>query len=419
MSSDIIVGLDIGTKNTRVVVAEKLETGGFQIIGIGSAESTGMRKGSITNIESTVRGINNAVESAEMMSGVDIDHCVVGLGGTHIEGLNSRGVFPVSYKGGGDKGKNNREIDKNDIESVINSAKAVVIPLDREIIHVVPQSYTVDKQRDIKDPLNMIGVRLEAEVHIITGSVTSIKNMVLCVNRANLRVDGFMHHGLADVKSVMTRDEQELGSILIDIGAGTTEIVVMQNGAPVMTTAIPVGGIQVTNDLAVIKKIPFDIAEKIKLSNGCCWSDFIEANEQVLLPGVAGRGPEEISKLEICEIFQARMAEIFAIIKDKVSSFTKGMHLSGSVVICGGGALLSGTVELASEIFNMPSVRLGVPATVGGLTGEYRSPEFAAVLGLVWNAYENQNKEESVSANGGETSKTVFKKFSDFFKDLF
>lgn len=413
MSNDIIVGLDVGTQYTRVVVAEKLDGGGFQIIGTGKADSTGMRKGSVTNIEKTVQGINAAIDAAEMMSGVDIEHCSIGLGGTHIEGLNSRGVFPVR-----DKGKNNREIDRTDIDSVINSAKAIEIPLDREIIHVVPQSYTVDKQRDIRDPLNMIGVRLEAEVHIITGSVTSIKNTILCVNRANLRVDSLMHHGIADVKAVMTKDEQELGSVLIDIGAGTTEITVMQRGAPVMTAAIPVGGIQVTNDLAMIKKIPFDAAEKIKIANGCCWREFAEAGEAIVLPPVAGRGPEEMLKSEMCEIFQARMAEIFAMVKDKVSLFTGEMFLSGSVVLCGGAALLPGCVELASEIFELPSVRLGIPSTIGGLTGDYRSPDFASVLGIIWNEYENQSKEES-AAVGGDNSNTVFKRVSNFFKELF
>ena len=417
MNDSVIIGLDIGTANIRVVVAEKMEAGGFQIIGIGVAESIGMRKGTVTNIEGSVQGINSAVESAEMMSGVEIDHCFVALGGVHIEGLNSRGVFPLN-----NKGKNNHEIDKTDIDAVINSAKAIVIPLDREIIHVIPQSYTVDGQSGIKDPLNMIGVRLEAEVHIITGSVTSLKNMIVCVNRANLHVDGFMHHGLADVKSVMTKEERELGSILIDIGAGTTEIAVIYNGAPIMTAVIPVGGIQVTNDLAVIKKLPFDVAEKIKISVGCCWSDFIEENEQVLLPGVAGRGPEEILKSEICEIFQERMAELFAIIKDKVTAFTKGVYLSGSVVICGGGALLSGTVELASEIFDLPSVRLGVPTIAGGVTGEYRSPEFASVLGLIWNAYEDRNKADAAAVSGNEGSNKVLKALKQvphFFKELF
>lgn len=414
MNDDVIVGLDIGTKNIRIVVAERLEDGGLQIVGIGTSASLGMRKGSVTNIESTVTGIHNAVEAAEMMSGLDIDQCTVGLGGIHIEGLNSRGVFPIS-----DKGRNNREIAQNDIDSVIESAKAVVIPIDREIIHVIPQTYTVDKQRGIKDPLNMIGVRLEAEVHIITGSVTSIKNIILCVNRADLQVENLICHGLADVKAVMTKDEQETGSVLIDIGAGTTDIVVMQEGAPVITTSVPVGGIQVTNDLAVVKGISFDAAEKIKISEGCCWPSFIEENESTILPAVGGMGPKEIFRSEICEIFQMRMAELFAIVKNKVHSVTGGMPLKGSIVLCGGGALLNGTTELASEIFGMSSVRLGVPSTIGGLTGEYKSPEFAAAIGLVLNVYDSRKQLQSVVPVKGGDSDSMLGKVKSFLKELF
>lgn len=415
MNDDIIVGLDIGTKNIRVVVAERIDDEGLQVVGIGKSTSSGIRKGSVTNIESIVQGVHSAVEAAEMMSGIDIDNCTIGLGGVHIECINSRGVVPVS-----DKGKNNREIMQSDIDKVIDSAKAVVIPMDREIIHVVPQSYTVDKQRGIKDPLNTIGVRLEADIHIITGSVTAIKNLILCVNRADLHVESLMYQGLADIKAVMTKDEQELGSILIDMGAGTTDIVVMQNGAPVLTHSFPVGGIQITNDLSVVKNVPFDIAEKIKISDGCCWHEFIEENEQVLLPTLGGLGPKEISKLEICNIFQMRMAEIFMMIKDKVQSSISGSPLNGSVVICGGGALLNGTVELASEIFNMPSVRLGIPSTMGGLTGEYRSPEFAAAIGLILNVYDSKKEiKSSMPVVKSDNSGVIIEKVKNFFKELF
>lgn len=414
MSDDIIVGLDIGSKNIRAVVAEKNAEGHLQITGIGISDSTGMRKGVVKNIENTVQGINKAVDEAEVMSGVDISQCTVGLGGIHIEGMNSKGVFPIR-----DKGKNNKEIDQSDIDAVINSAKAFEIPIDRQIIHVVPHSYSVDKQHGIKDPLNMIGIRLEAEVHVITGAVTSIKNIPNCVLRANLNIDGLMYNGLADVRAVMTKDEQELGSILIDIGAGTTDIVVVQNGGPIITFSLPVGGMQVTNDLAIVKNIPFDTAEKIKISNGCCWMPFVESDEQVLLPVFGGRGPEEIYRSEICEILQARMAEIFVMVKNKVDNMLHGVHLRGSVVICGGGALLNGTTELADEIFGMQSARLGIPSTIGGLVGEYRSPEFAAVLGLILHRFDNQNKIGQISSSGKENSGLVLSKLKDFIKELF
>jgi len=414
MSNDIIVGLDIGSKNIRAVVAEKNAEGHLQITGIGISGSTGMRKGIVTNIENTVQGINKAVDEAEVMSGVDISQCTVGLGGVHIEGINSKGVFPIR-----DKGKNNKEIDRTDIEAVINSAKTFELPMDRQIIHVVPYSYSVDKQHGIKDPLNMIGIRLEAEVHVITGAVTSIKHIPNCVLRSNLNIDGLMYNGLADVRAVMTTDEQELGSILIDIGAETTDIVVVQNGGPIITTALPVGGIQVTNDLAIVKNIPFDMAEKIKISSGCCWLPFVERDEQILIPAFGGKGPEEVCRSEICEILQARMAEIFVMVKNKVDSMLHGIHLGGSVVICGGGALLNGTTELADEIFGMQSARLGIPSTIGGLVGEYRSPEFATVLGLILHRFDDQNKIGQISSSRKENSGLVFSKLKDFIKELF
>jgi cell division protein FtsA len=273
--SDVVVGLDIGTSRVRAVVGEISDSGVFQITGVGTSPSTGLRKGVVVNIENTVRAVSQAVEAAEMMSGIEASHCLIGIGGTHIDGLNSRGVVAVTGKG-----RDNREIGPEDINRVIDAAKAVVIPMDRQVIHVIPQSYIVDDQRGIKDPRNMIGVRMESEVHIITGSVTSVQNIVKCVNRASLAVDEYMYHALAAVKSVMTDDERELGSILIDIGGGTTDVVVMADGAPLFTSVLPVGGIQVTSDISLVKGVSLETAEKIKLDAGCCWGALVEDNEE-------------------------------------------------------------------------------------------------------------------------------------------
>ena len=402
--SDVIVGLDIGTSAIRAVVAEKLETGVLQIIGVGTGVSQGLRKGAVVNIEKTVQGIHEAVEAAEMMSGVEITHCITGIGGTHIEGINSRGIVAVT-----DKGKGNREIDQHDIDRVIEAAKAVVIPMDRCVMHVIPQAYIVDDQRGIADPHNVIGVRIEAEVHIITGSVTCIKNIVDCVKRANLQVAAPMYHGLAAVEAVMTQEEQELGSVLIDIGGGTTDIVVMSGGAPILTTVLPVGGGHATNDLAIVKGLSTETAEKVKITDGCCWQPLLEDNKSVLISAPGGRAPIQIEKADICDILQARMAEIFTMIKDKIAP----------VILCGGGSLMQGATELASEIFDTPAVRLGIPGTFGGLTGEYRSPEFAAVLGLILSQYKQR------AASGEETKKIeaeqgkIVGKLKDFWKNLF
>ena len=234
----------------------------------------------------------------------------------------------------------------------------------------------------------MIGVRIEAEVHIITGSVTCMKNIIDCVKRADLQVDDFMHHGLAAVKSIMTEEEQELGSVLIDIGGGTTDIVLMSGGAPVFTGSLPVGGNHVTSDLAIVKGLSTETAENIKITDGRCWMPLVEDNEQVLISAPGGRAPLQISKMEICEIIQVRMAEIFTMVKAKIDPIIASNRFVGNVILCGGGSLLPGVTELAGEIFNSQAVRLGIPGTYGGLTGEYRSPEFAAALGLVLSRHK-------------------------------
>lgn len=412
--SDAVVGLDIGTSRIRAVIGEISENGVMQITGVGTSPSNGLRKGVVVNIENTVRAVSQAVEAAEMMSGIEVTRCMIGVGGTHIDGLNSRGVVAVTGKG-----RDNREIGNDDISRVIDAAKAVVIPMDRQVLHVIPQSYIVDEQRGIKDPRNMIGVRLEAEVHIITGSVTSVQNMVKCVNRSALEVDAYMLHSLASVQSVMTEEEKELGSILIDIGGGTTDVLVMADGAPLLTAVLPVGGIQVTGDVSIVKGISVETAERIKLDTGCCWMPLIEENEEVILPGVGGRPPVVIPRSEICEIIQPRMEEIFTMIRDKIAPITKNRHLSGNVIVTGGGALMPGVVELAGEVFNTQAVRIGIPGNLGGLTGEYRSPDYATVIGLVLSQYE-QMKSRNLGVSAAEKmDKPVLGRIKGWLKEFF
>jgi len=412
--SEVVVGLDIGTSRIRAVIGEISDSGVFQITGVGTSPSTGLRKGVVVNIETTVRAISQAIEAAELMSGIEVNRCMIGIGGTHIDGLNSRGVVAVTGKG-----RDNREIGQDDINRVIDAAKAVVIPMDRQVIHVIPQSYIVDEQRGVKDPRNMIGVRLEAEVHIITGSVTSVQNLVKCVNRASLSVDEYMFHALAAVKSVMSEEERELGSILIDLGGGTTDVLVIADGAPLLTAVLPVGGIQVTNDISIVKGISVETAERIKLDAGCCWLPLIEENEEVILPGVGGRPPVVIPRSEICEIVQPRMAEIFGMIREKIAPVLKSRQLSGNVIITGGGALLPGVVELASEVFQTQAVRIGLPGNFGGLTSEYRSPDYATVLGLVLDAQERRRVEPSEPAQHEKKNKPGFDRIKVWFKEFF
>lgn len=413
--NDVVCAIDIGTANVRVVIAQKLDDGTFQVVGVGFSPSVGLKKGSVVNIEDTVRAIVKAVEDAEMMSGFEVSSCYVGIGGSHIEGMNSKGVYPISDKGGG-----NTEVDYEDIKAVINSAKAIVIPLDRQIIKVIPQSYTVDKQHGIKDPNNMIGVRLEAEAHVITASVTAIQNTTKCVTRANLEIEKAMYTGLSAVRSVMTHEEIEAGSLLIDIGAGVIDVVLMHGGAPLLITVLPIGGDTITNDLAVVEKISFELAEEIKLTDGCCWAPLLEdENLEILLPGVGGRAPICLMKRQVCDIFYARVREIFDIIKQKIENIIKIKPLGGNIVICGGGSLLTGVIEVASEVFETSAVRIGVPVAVGGIKGDYRSPEFATVMGLISEVYDWVEYEGEKSKNRRVVGNSIKNKIKGIFKNLF
>ncbi|MEL3903699.1 MAG: cell division protein FtsA [Treponemataceae bacterium] len=413
--SETLVGLDIGSSKIRSVVAERLLTGALQVTGVGVTDSEGLRRGDVVNIEKTVEGIKAAIESAEFMSGSEITECAVSLGGVHIEGFNSTGVVPIA-----DKGKREREVDGADIANVIRSAQAVEIPRDRKFIHVIPQSFSVDSQKNIKDPTNVIGVRLESNVHIITSSATAIEKISQCVARSNLKATVMMCQSLCAVKSVMTNDEQELGSLLIDIGGATTNVIVMKNGAPVMTFTIGVGGNNLTSDLAIVEGISIDTAEKIKIKDGCCYLDLVDTDEEVLIAGIGGKAPVQISRMRIAEILQSRLQELFLIIKNKVEQVLKPNFLNGSIILCGGSSLLTGATELASAVFDFSSVRLGIPSMLGGLTGEYRSPEFAVVLGLLLEQNENKAGFAAAEAVKEKNKKGGFsEKMKNFWDNLF
>ena len=377
---DKLVGLDIGTTKVCAVIGERNSKGVIEITGVGTSPSTGVRKGVVVNIESTIKSITKAIEDAEIMSGQEVHSCWTGIGGSHIEGINSRGVVAIT----GQK-RDSREISVDDIDRVIEAARAVVIPLDRQIIQTIPQSYIVDNNRGIKDPLGMIGVRLESEVHIITSSATNTKNLVKCVNRAGFQANAFLLlQVLAAGRAVLAPQEQELGVTLIDIGGGTTDVLVYYDGAPYSTFNIPVGGCEVTKDISMVKSISLDMAERIKCEHACCWESLLE-DEDILVPDMAGRRPMEIPRSHVYEIVRPRMEEIFDLVKQKLDGINLPRPLTGGVVITGGGAMLPGAVDLAGEIFKMP-VRLGVPirfANLGGLVAEYCTAGYATAIGLV------------------------------------
>ena len=376
-NGDLIAGLDIGTAKVCVVIGERTENGRLEITGVGTSPSTGLRKGVVVNIEATLRSVEAAIEAAEMMSGRELHSAWTGIGGSHIEGINSRGVVAVTGKN-----RETREIGEDDILRVLEAARAVAIPMDRQVLELIPQSYIVDDQKGIKDPLDMIGVRLESEVHIITCSVTSAQNLVKCVNRAGFRVDGLVLQSLATGRAVLTEEEKELGTALIDMGGGTTDVLIYSDGAPYSTTTIPAGGIQVTSDISIIKNVSFETAEKIKLEAGSCWEGTGAGEEDIIVPGVGGRAPMIIPRMEIEEIVRPRLEEIFFLVKEKLDKLALSRPLGGGVVLSGGGSQLLGAAELASEIFKLPA-RVGSPLSVGGLVEEYRNPAYAAAVGLV------------------------------------
>jgi cell division protein FtsA len=418
MANDqVIAVLDIGSTCVRVIICERDEDGILRIIGVGEKPSTGLRKGVVVNIEATLRAISAVIEDAEMMSGLEVHDCWVGIGGNHISSLNSRGVVGVSGK------RRDREISHEDIERVIEAAKAVLIPTDRQILEVIPQNFKVDDQKELRNPLDMIGVRLECEVHIITCTVTGAQNLIKCVNRAGFRVNDLILQTLAAGRAVLSQDEMDLGVVLIDLGGGTTDALVYVDGTPYSTYTIPAGGTQVTNDISIIKNISLENAEKIKIDAGCCWDYLLENDEVVIVPGVGGRPPMSIPRSQILAIIKPRMEEIFKMVKQHLDSLNLSRILGGGVVLTGGGAQLTGVVDLANEIIKLPA-RLGSPIPtpeLGGLVGEYRTPAYATAIGLVLEGARRSGMGEdgSDTRKGEKKSSALIDKLRTWLREEF
>ncbi len=404
----LIVGLDIGTTKVCACIAEINDNGILEVIGVGTAPSQGLRRGVVINIESTLKSVAAAIEAAELMSGREVESLVTGIAGAHIEGINSRGVVAVSGR--------DREISSEDIARVIEAAKAIVIPMDREVLHVIPQEFIVDDQRGIKDPLDMIGIRLEAEVHIVTGSVTSAQNLLKCVNRAGFRVSEIVLESLAASRAVLTEDEKELGVLLIDLGGGTTDVLVHLDGAPYHTDVVALGGSQVTNDISIILKTPLDVAERIKKESGCCYLPLVDKDERVMIPGVGGWPAATIPRQELIKIIQPRMAEIFSMVREQLEKKDYMRHLGGGVVLTGGGALIPGAAELALEVFGIPA-RIGVPDKLRGLVEEYQNPAFATAMGLV--LYGSEADSVSEGGIGRRKGEGLMSRLKGWMKEFF
>ena len=368
---DIVVGLDIGTTKICSIVGELTESG-VDIIGIGTSPSNGLRKGVVVNIESTVESIKKAVEESELTAGCEINSVYVGISGGHIIGFNSVGIVAVTGS----------EISQQDVTRVINAAKAVNIPLDREIFHIIPQEFIVDQQDGIRSPVGMCGVRLEAKVHIVTGAVTSASNIIKCTNKTGLNVADIVLQQLASAEAVLCPDERELGVALVDVGGGTTDIAIFCDGSIVHTSVISMGGNHLTNDIAVGLRTPMAEAERIKCKYGCAVASMVDKDETIEVPSVGGRKPRIISRQLLCEIIEPRVEEIFALVQCEIRKTGYEDLLASGLVITGGSTLLEGMPELAEDVVGLP-VRRGMPRGIGGLVDVVRSPIFATGVGLV------------------------------------
>jgi cell division protein FtsA len=369
----LVVGLDIGTTKVCAIVAEMNGGGVVDIIGIGHSPSRGLRKGVVVNIEATVDSIRRAVEDAELMAGVEIRSAFVGIAGGHIKGINSRGVIAVSGK--------NREVTQQDIDRVIDAAKAVALPVDREVIHVLPQEFMIDDQGGIKEPLGMCGIRLEAEVHIVTGAVASAQNIIKCANKAGLEVQDIVLQQLASSEATLTPEERELGCILVDVGGGTTDVAVFVEGSIYHTAVLAVGGDMLTNDIAIGLRTPHPEAESLKRKYGCALASMTRPEEKIEVPSVGGRRPRVLTRQTLCEIVQPRLEELFMLVDREVRRAGYTGRVNSGVVVTGGASIMEGVPELAEQIFDMP-VRRGVPRGVGGLTDVISSPMYATGVGL-------------------------------------
>jgi cell division protein FtsA len=402
---ELIVGLDIGTTKICAVVGE-VSGNDIHIIGIGTHPSIGLRKGVVVNIESTVESIKKAVEEAELMAGCEIRSVYAGIAGGHITGFNSHGIIAIK----------DPEVTKNDLERVIEAARAVAIPMDREVIHVLPQEYIVDDQAGIHNPIGMAGVRLEAKIHIVTGAVTSAHNIVKCANRAGLDVCDIVLESLASGEAVLTPEEKELGTALIDLGGGTTDLAIFSNKNIKHTFVLALGGNNLTNDIAVGLRAPLAEAEKIKIKYGTCVARNIAAEETIEVPGMGGRQPRKLPRQILGEILEPRMEEIFSLIQREI--YRAGMEnlVTSGLVMTGGTALLDGVTEIAESVFNLPT-REGKPQGIIGLVDVVNNPMYATGVGLVLYGARNR-PEKKFRIRDANIFNRIMHRMKQWFKDV-
>ncbi len=393
---DLIVGLDIGTSKVLALVGEVGPNGAIEVLGIGSQPSRGLKKGVVVNIDSTVQSIQRAVEEAELMAGCEIHAVFAGIAGSHVRSLNSHGVVAIR----------DREVTPGDVEHVIDAARAVAIPADQKILHVLPQEFVVDGQEGIRDPIGMFGVRLEAKVHIVTGAESAAQNIEKCIKRCGLEVEDVVLEQLASSFAVLTDDEKDLGVCMVDIGGGTTDIAVFAQGAIRHTAVIPIAGDQVTNDIAVSMRTPTQHAEDIKIRYACALSQLANPDETIEVPSVGDRPARRLARQTLAEVVEPRYEELFALVRDELRRSGFEELVVAGVVLTGGSARMEGAIELAEEVFHLP-VRLGLPQQVQGLVDVVRNPIYATGVGLLLYARDNLLPVRRARSLGGNAKTTI------------
>ena len=407
-NNNMIVGLDIGTSKVVAIVGEVNSEGELEIVGLGSHPSRGLKKGVVVDIESTVHSIQRAIEEAELMAGCQIHSVYAGIAGSHIRSLNSHGIVAIKDK----------EVTSADVDRVIDAAKAVAIPSDQKILHILPQEYIIDSQEGVKEPYGMSGVRLEAKVHLVTGAVTAAQNIEKCIQRCGLEVEDIILEQLASSYSVLTDDERELGVCLVDMGGGTSDIAIFTEGAIRFTGVIPIAGDQVTNDIAMALRTPTQHADEIKMKYACALANLAREEETIKVPSVGERPPRDLSRQALAEVVEPRYDELFTLIQAEIRRSGYEQVLAGGIVLTGGTAKMEGAVELAEEIFHMP-VRLGSPNQRGGMKDIVRNPIYATGVGLLHYGMKQQFSPTPGNNTSTASGEGMFGKMKRWFTDNF
>jgi len=404
---NLIVGLDIGTSKIVAVVAELQPEGSLKVIGLGQHASRGLKKGVVINIDSTVQAIQRAIEEAELMADCKISSVFTGIAGGHIKSLNSHGMVKIK----------DAEVSQADVDRVIETARAIALPSDQQILHILTQEFIIDGQEDVREPISMSGMKLEVKVHIVTGAVSAAQNIVKCIKRCGLEVSDLILQPLASSVAVLTEDEKELGVCLVDIGGGTTDIAVFKQGAIRHTAVVPIAGDQITNDVAVAFRTPTLSAEDIKIKYGCALRQLAEPHEVVEVPGVDGREARQLSVQTLAEVIEPRVVELYEFILGELRRSGMEEMIASGIVITGGSAMMRGMVDLGEEIFHMP-VRLGLPRYVGGLSEVVSNPRYATGVGLVLMG-KQQVERQIQSGMGSNSFGRVLDKMKSWFQGNF